>query len=538
MGRGFASRAGPRGSGRENPCKSARPRRPFSGGIRLQVSLSLIRDGVYVADESFERTLRDRDRRTCQRFIEERRSLVESVCRRFLRDPDDVADVSQEVFLRFIQRASGIKTSPAAWLASTASTASVDFIRRASRERRRRRELSKIQTPDRGLDLPLDAIHRRLEAALLLLGARPRELLVARFFRAEPLRIIAAREQTSVATISRRVAAALRELASILRETGAGEMSDQELAEHLRSSVVANDLELDDDLRFAPDWRESSRLWAPDAGRFVEGWTRPIRVGMLFSYSTVLTFSRWAHRYGIIAEQVRTAMLLPAAGVQLVGIIEPGTSHLGMVERTLREYGLVGGLIEADDAQGLATLDVIVIGNNRRLDPPLANAICGAVRSAGVGLLNEYWTAAEFPEADDPAVREMMLAASPWYAYHTPGRCGAMRPATVIREHPLLPGLKAGTRLDVKGCAPAYHVRADAQVLMIQEHTIPPSVHGMPSLGVLPMPSYVLGNLGRGRVAVINVWSHGRLLRYLNVGADEYFTNLLRWLAEPRRERA
>jgi RNA polymerase sigma factor (sigma-70 family) len=487
-------------------------------------------------DEWFERFFRQGDRRSGERFIEERRSLVESVCRRFLRDPDDVADVSQEVFLRFLQHASGITTSPAAWLASTASTASVDYIRRASRERRRRRELAKLPPPQPRLGLAHDAIHRHLESALLMLAARPRELLIARFFRAEPLRTIAAREKASVATISRRVSAALRELAAVLRESGAGEMSDGELARQLQSSVAANEMVLDDDLRFAPDWREASRLWAPDCGRLFEGWSRPIRVGMLFSYSTVLTFSRWAHRYGIIAEQVRTAMLLPAAGVQLVGIIEPDTAHHGMVERTLREYGLIGGLIEADDAQGLATLDVIVVGNNRRLDPPLARAICESVRSAGVGLLNEYWTSGEFPDTHDAAVRDMMLAASPWYAYHTPGRCGAMRRATVVREHALLPGLKAGTTVDVKGCAPAYHVRADAQILMIQEHTIGPDVHGMPSLGVLPMPSYVLGNLGRGRVAVINIWSHARLLRYLSVGADEYFTNLLRWLAEPRRE--
>jgi hypothetical protein len=35
-------------------------------------------------------------------------------------------------------------------------------------------------------------------------------------------------------------------------------------------------------------------------------------------------------------------------------------------------------------------------------------------------------------------------------------------------------------------------------------------------------------------VAVINIWSHGRLLNHLSVSAADYFTNLLNWLAGSR----
>ena len=482
-------------------------------------------------DELFDRFRRDRDRRSYDRFVEERRALVWSVCRRFLRDPHDVEDVAQEVFLKLSQHGDEISGSATAWLTSTAFSTSVDFVRRSARERKRREALSHMNSPDLRQGLLYDAIRGRLSEALLSLREPVRELLISRFFRGESLAVIAQRTGMSIATMSRRVDRAMDELSAALRDMGVCDAQREDVARQLDTEADEPDT---DALRFAPDWREASSLWAPpDARPLIRGWTRPLRLGVLFSYSTVQTFSRWAHRYGIIAEQVRTATLLPAVRIDLVGLIEPGTQHLGMVERTMREYGLVGGLIEADDAAGLATLDVILIGNNRRLDAPLAKAIADAVRSAGVGLLNEYWTAAEFPELDDPNVREMMLAASPWYAHHTLPRCGVMRPARVLREHPLLPGLKPGMRIEVKGCAPAYHVRPDAQVLIQQEHAIAPDVHGMPSLGTLPMPSYALGELGKGRVAVINVWSHGRLLKYLSVSPAEYFINLLSWLARP-----
>jgi RNA polymerase sigma-70 factor (ECF subfamily) len=485
-----------------------------------------------MADDLFDRFRRDRDRRSYDRFVEHRRSLVWSVCRRFLRDPHDVEDVAQEVFLKLSQHGEAIAGSATAWLTSTAFSTSVDFIRRSARERNRREALSHMSAPDLRRGLLYDAIRGRLSEALLSLALPVRELLVARFFRGESLRVIAQRSGLSIATMSRRVDKALDELSAALRDMGVRDAQREDVARQLDPEADQES----DSLRFAPDWRQASSLWSPDARPMIRGWTRPMRIGVLFSYSTVQTFSRWAHRYGIIAEQVRTATMLPPVGIDLIGLIEPGTVHLGMVERTLREYGLTGGLIEADDSDGLATLDVILVGNNRRLDAPLAKSICDAVKSAGVGLLNEYWTAGEFPELDDPHVREMMLAASPWYAYHTPGRCGAMKPATVLREHPLLPGLRAGTRIEVKGCAPAYHVRRDAQVLIAQEHTIAPSEHRMSGLGTLPMPSYVLGELGRGSVAVINIWSHGRLLKYLTISAGEYFINLLSWLAKPRRE--
>ena len=49
--------------------------------------------------------------------------------------------------------------------------------------------------------------------------------------------------------------------------------------------------------------------------------------------------------------------------------------------------------------------------------------------------------------AGETRLRELMLADSRVYAFHMPGQCGAPLRATALREHPLLPGLRAGTSM-------------------------------------------------------------------------------------------
>ena len=85
-----------------------------------------------------------------------------------------------------------------------------------------------------------------------------------------------------------------------------------------------------------------------------------MRVGVLISYqSTRVQFSN--RTYVGTKWQVHSAAFLPAMGLQLVAVVEPGTVHRGIVEGTLRDYGIVGGLIEADDETALATLDVLLL---------------------------------------------------------------------------------------------------------------------------------------------------------------------------------
>jgi hypothetical protein len=234
--------------------------------------------------------------------------------------------------------------------------------------------------------------------------------------------------------------------------------------------------------------------------------------------------------YGNTTSQVHSTAFFPPDGLRLVGVVEPGTVHRGIVERTIRDHGILGGLIEADDVAALQTLDVLLLGVNYSMTVPIFAAINRAVRG-GMGLLNEYWTGSHVGSCADINMRELMLADSNSYNYHMPGECGALLPATVLREHPLLPGVKAGTTMRVRGCGPVYRVMSTAQVLITKDYYVQPQEHGLPDVRPMQMPCYILGQLGRGRVVVNHLMPHQGFIRELGVGCEEYFTNLLRWLA-------
>jgi hypothetical protein len=142
---------------------------------------------------------------------------------------------------------------------------------------------------------------------------------------------------------------------------------------------------------------------------------------------------------------------------------------------------------------------------------------------------------------DDANLRELMLADSPFHAYHIPGQCGTPLPATVLQEHPLLPGAKAGAKITVSGCGPVYRATGGTQVLVTKDYLVQPSEHGVSGLGPIQMPCYLVGQLGRGRVVVNHIWSlpgaargGSEVIRHLNVSREDYFLNLIRWLAAPR----
>src|SRR5690348_4378589 len=95
-------------------------------------------------DVLLERYQCDRDRRAYERLVDTHRPLVRAVCRRWLRDPDDVDDVVQETFLKLAGHIDQVNGSVAAWLTTTAQANSVDLIRRSVRQRNRRRALARV----------------------------------------------------------------------------------------------------------------------------------------------------------------------------------------------------------------------------------------------------------------------------------------------------------------------------------------------------------------------------------------------------------
>jgi hypothetical protein len=155
-----------------------------------------------------------------------------------------------------------------------------------------------------------------------------------------------------------------------------------------------------------------------------------------------------------------------------------------------------------------------------------------------MGLLNEYWTGGQVGIiTDSPDLRALMLSASPIFSFHIPGDCGAPLPASVLSDHPLLPGLRTGQSIPLRGCGPAYRVVPTAKVLLEKDRPVEPHEHGIPGLGTIRMPCYILGQHGRGRVAVVHAWPHEWFIRNLNVPSECYSLKLLRWLAgsEPKQ---
>jgi hypothetical protein len=361
---------------------------------------------------------------------------------------------------------------------------------------------------------------------------------VARYIARAPLREIAARAHTSVPTASRRMAAAIAQLAEVLRHMGVRGADNQAVAQHFADPFNTEAAAATEPpaMRFAADWSspELAPLGTLPLQSFGNGWTRPIRLGVVVSYETTIT--RGAHGFfGGMYEQVRSSLYVPTVGVQLVGVVEPGTVHRGIVERTLRDYRLLGGLIEADDVEGLGTLDVLLIGNNFALSDSIVRAVNRAVRG-GMGLLNEYWTSRSEGRVIMPELQELMLSGSPYFSFHT-RPCGQPLPVRVLREHPLLPGLKVGMRMMLNGCGPAYRPVHGAQMLLAKEMRVGADEHGMiGEPAALPMPAYLLGQLGRGRIAAVHAWPHEVFTRSLATDREQYFVNLLRWLSEPRRE--
>lgn len=70
--------------------------------------------------ELLERYRCDRNRRDYERLVEMHGPLVASVCRRLLRDPNDVDDVVQATFLKLAGSLDTVSGSLAGWLVATA----------------------------------------------------------------------------------------------------------------------------------------------------------------------------------------------------------------------------------------------------------------------------------------------------------------------------------------------------------------------------------------------------------------------------------
>jgi hypothetical protein len=108
-------------------------------------------------------------------------------------------------------------------------------------------------------------------------------------------------------------------------------------------------------------------------------------------------------------------------------------------------------------------------------------------------------------------------------------------PGTLQEEHVLMPGLARGSQLLTEACGPVYRTAPGAKVLVTKNYIVRPDQHHIAGLGPIAPPAYIVGQLGAGRVVVVQAFEHGRLWTQA-LGGPSYLAKLLGWLAEPRRQ--
>jgi RNA polymerase sigma factor (sigma-70 family) len=170
--------------------------------------------------DRFDEYLKTRAPHLLVELFSEWRPQVYRICKTVLRRTEDVDDAVQETFLRFLRQTDSIRGSPMAWLSVTATTVSVDMIRRAARQRRRER-LRPLAESHPGHWPAHESVREHLDDALLTLDELSRRRIIDHFFKGIAIGEIAHREGVCGGTIRRRLASALADLAAALRMRGA-----------------------------------------------------------------------------------------------------------------------------------------------------------------------------------------------------------------------------------------------------------------------------------------------------------------------------
>lgn len=493
----------------------------------------------------------DRSRQALSDLLEACEPLVRSICRRHFRDGHEVDDAVQETLARVAERIGSVQGDFTAWVCRVARSVCVDQIRREARLRARQRQAALQPPPDNGV-LTWEAARARLDDALADLDPATRRLVVDRFLHGRRLRELAPEHHISIPQMSRRIAQVIDELADIYRrlgfDTDADGLQDALYGGGFRGSGCGcHAPPPDHGLLVAPAWPRVVTGPPPSPAH------RPIRIGVVVSHYATgirhpLTFWRMTPE-----TQLFGTHLFDDPRHELVAVVEPDTAHLGHIERAVRDHDLTAGLIDATDTDGLRTLDVIWIGWQAHLHPPVTAAIRVAV-SEGVGLYNQgLFRFMHDPPGDPLAVRRgaagqnaLVLMRRSFGSYCTfpdHGVHHAPLPSIVRRAHPALPGLAAGTQLKVDHCAWLYEPTEDAEVLIESEQRLAPNCDCQQCLqhtvGQLreprPMPLVVAGSIGRGRVFTVNP-VYPRTLHHHPSLTGRYLDGVMDWLSGPRRE--
>ncbi|MEM7624984.1 MAG: sigma-70 family RNA polymerase sigma factor [Planctomycetota bacterium] len=475
------------------------------------------------SDDNFSRLQTDHDAAALERVIQEYWPLVLSVCRAQLHDEHEAEDATQETFLKLARQHHTITGNLAAWLTTVARTTAIDRLRRIIRQRQRHERLAESRTDPQAESrarLLQQAVLSGLPEALSAMDTTASELLRRRFLVGTPLRLLAADAEVSVATMSRRVATAVEQASLILEDMGllgAGDLDLSELLQRLGGMGAEY-------FRDGHDWLTPEVCPSDDAGTGPLPATRRRRVGVVLSHEAIVTPNK---NKVYIQEEEPGFMLrvLKDADVDLVALIDPGTADLGIIERLRRDYEIHAGLAHATDLAALETLDVIIMGLCFSLPYRVLRAVHAAVR-AGVGLINDGWTAEHRFGANDPLALDLNLCRarrphicrSDHQHFHNPG--------CVVAHHPATVGLPIGWAFETWGCGGFGVVKPDAQVIATTASTHPDEPPERPCL--------IAGSLGHGRVLSFDT-VHGYRIIQNSPRPAQLFGNILDWLARPSR---
>lgn len=494
-----------------------------------------------MASNAIDRYRQDRSPEAFDRLVAEHWPMVLSVCRGYLADAHEAEDATQDTFIKLIRGIDTIETNLEGWLSTTAKRTCIDRVRRRYRQRMFGIDEADVLPAEAGATNAWTAALGRLDEALGHIDAASRDLLIERFLRQTPLRVLAGSYNTSVPTMSRRCAAAIRQLAEVFDDMGMVRMDDAALAQWLMKTDSYHVGGQGDghDLRcgaFKPDRDPLGRFSPPQHAPPPPGWNRPIRIGVMVSLTNITTIG-FTGDYMDHHPPLASLLHLRHPGYELFAVIDPGSGDRGPIEYSIRDYEIHGGLMTWADRDALASLDVIVIGASHRVPPGAIESIHAAVR-AGVGLYNEYhlsFDPSDGRTASDPRMLDLMLSDSEQYK-HCVCRTHAMkRPAHVVREHPIIAGLGRGETLQLTACGAIFTPKPTATVLIERDDAVLPTFVHVPGMAPQRIVPLVIGQLGHGRIVYNNSGYNHKSLQHHPALSDMFVTNCINWLAEPRR---
>lgn len=504
-------------------------------------------------------------------LIQRYQGLVASACARHLSDRHDVEDAVQETFLKLIRFADKVETNLASWLYTTAVNTAIDL-----RRKRRRQPLdqSSSQASQTALTQNQNAyaweLTECIDQVMAELTETQRQCLIQRYFLDQNFEQMAQQAGVSKATMHRRVQEALDHLrkrlhqrgvlapaaaltAFLLAQTAHAAMTPALTASlqklgvsgvgaHTSATAVgaagAAKMKLFAIISVvmlsaaigvwwllasrvgssAGGWPASMPATVSDWAKDQSAWRFPkdAVVGVYVSRDTAISRSGLSSGTGKLPhtyEHSDIAKVFVDAGFQVVALVDPGSENDPELLAVVERLGLTDSLVRADDAESVASLDLVVSGHfHGRVSANTIDALHQAV-SGGTDFLNITIFAAFFIYGDEamdnnpPLVRQyqdLMGLEEINYLWNLD------EPTTwrVSQTHPILTPFVQGDLVQTPEINGYVGVRNQSQVWLAAAHPVNGYFVGPYSRDQYP-PDQVTGirvvQLGAGQAVHLNI---------------------------------